>query len=432
MKSVFLSAATIAVLMTSTAMAQETTLSVAAFEGGYGRNMYVDVVKAFETAFPDIKVDLKISRTIGEELTPQVAAGNFPDVVVIGQGSRSGIAEMFIRGRMLEDVSDVLGMTVPGEDVTVGDKMTPGIVGSLATNPYGDDSTYLMPMYASPTGLVYDAGLLDKMGWDVPTDFDALFALGDAAAEKDISLFTYPTSGYLDSYFPSLLASVGGPDFYRAVASYEKDIWMSDKARKALDLTAELLHRASPTTVGYANNQDFTRNQQSILDDTALFMPNGAWIVNEMAAGPRSDTFAWGFMPVPAAEKDGTRYVTTTVEAAWVPAGAKQKDAAKEFVAFLYSDQAADIFAKSNAIQPVKGLADRLTGDAETFYAIYDQPNVEAVVSGFAATNPVPGVDIRSTLFDAANSIIDGSLSVDQWQADLNTASNRLSDALAN
>lgn len=432
MKRIILSSLTIAVLMGSTALAQEVTISVAAFEGGYGRDMYTKVVQAFEEAHPDIKVDLTISRTIGEELAPRVAAGNVPDVVVLGQGNPSGLTENFVRGRMLEDLTGVLGMTVPGESVTVGEKLTPGIIGSLATNVYGDDKTYLMPMYASPTGLVHDAGLFRTKGWTVPTDFDAMFALGDTAKAEDISLFTYPTAGYLDSFFPAMLSTVGGPDFYRDVATYKKDVWTTPEARKALDLTAKLLSYAAPTTVGYANSQDFTRNQQTVLSDTTLFMPNGAWIVNEMKDGPRPDTFAWGFAPVPAAQAGGTRYVVTTVEAAWMPAGATNKDAGKEFIAFLYSDTAAVIFAEANAIQPVKGLAEKLQGDAAIFYSIYGEPGVEAVVGGFAATKPVPGADIRAALFDSANSIIDGSLTVDQWQANLNEVSNRLSDQLAN
>ena len=29
-----------------------------------------------------------------------------------------------------------------------------------------------------------------------------------------------------------------------------------------------------------ANDQDFTQNQQLVLDNKALFMPNGTWIVD--------------------------------------------------------------------------------------------------------------------------------------------------------
>ena len=40
-----------------------------------------------------------------------------------------------------------------------------------------------------------------------------------------------------------------------------------------------------------ANDQDFTQNQQLVLDNKALFMPNGTWIVGEMAEAPRADGF---------------------------------------------------------------------------------------------------------------------------------------------
>lgn len=406
------------------------TLKVAAFEGGYGAEMYADVVAAFEKANPDIDVELVTSKTLAQELTPQVAAGDYPDVVVLGQGAKEGFTEGFIRDRGLEDLSDVLDLTVPGEDVTVGEKLTEGIVGNLNTNPYGDDSVYLLPMFASPTGLVYDQGLLDAHGWEVPTDFDEFFALGEAAKAEGISLFTYPTAGYLDSYFFSLLAAAGGEDFYSDVMTYEEDVWMQPEAREVLELTTELLTEyTAPTTVGYANGQDFTKNQQTILDGTAIFMPNGTWIANEMADAPRSDGFTWGLTAVPAPEAGGERYLTTFVESAWVPAEATHKEEAKTFLAFLYSDEAAEIFAATGAIQPIVGLADGLTGDSAEFYAGYSGDGVKALVGSFAATTPVPGVDLKATLFDSANSVISGTMSLDEWQAAVNDASNKLGAA---
>lgn len=422
-----------AVLLSTTAIyAQDSTLSVAAFEGGYGGAMYGEVVKAFNEIDPNIKVELTVSKNIGEELVPQVAAGNFPDVVFLAQGSKSGFTENFVRGKTLEDLTDVLSIQVPGEQVKVSDKLVDGLVGNLATNPYGDAKVYLMPTFSTPTALVYDEGLLAKKGWAVPADFDQFFALGDKAKADGISLFTYPTAGYLDTYFPALLASIGGLDFYRDVVTYKKDVWLTPEARQALELSVKLATYAAPTTVGYANAQDFSKNQQSILDGTTLFMPNGGWVTNEMKDAPRSEGFKWGFAPVPAAKANGVRYVNTFVDSVWVPSGAKNKDAAKKFIAFLYSDKAAAIFARSNAIQPIKGLSATLTGDAATFYSPFADPKVQAVVGGFAATKPVPGVDIRNTLFETYNNVVAGTITIDDWQASLNQASNRLSDQRAN
>lgn len=401
-------------------------LDVAALEGGYGTDMYDQVAAAYEELNPDVTIELQTSKSIEDEITPNMKAGQYPDLVVLGQGRQAALTETLVKDRALEDLTDVLDATVPGEDVTVGDKLIDGIVGNLNTNPYGDDSTYLMPMYYSPTGLVYDQGLFEEKGWTLPTTWDELFALGDTAKAEGISLFTYPTAGYLDSYFFSLLATVGGEDFYEDVMTYQEGVWTTDEAAEAIDLTAHLLTYASPTTVGYANEQDFTKNQQQILDRTAVFMPNGTWIAGEMADAPRADGFTWGLMPLPALDDGGDRYLTTSVESAWIPSEAEHVDEAKEFLAYLYSDEAAAIFAESNAVQPIAGMTDTLAPELAGFYAQYDQPGVTALVGGFASTAPVEGVNIKSTLFDTANSIISGDKTPEQWLTDLDVASEKL------
>ncbi|MET9880536.1 carbohydrate ABC transporter substrate-binding protein [Actinacidiphila glaucinigra] len=407
----------------------KTTLKVAALEGGYGKDMYHQVIEAYESSHPDVDVQLQISKSIEDEITPNMKAGKYPDVVVLGQGREAGLTETLIKDKALEDLTPVLDTKVPGEKQTVGEKLTDGIVGNLNTNPYGTDKTYLMPMYYSPTGLFYNKGLFKEKGWDVPTTWDEMFELGDKAKNEGIALFTYPTAGYLDSYFYALLADVGGEQFYQDVMTYKQGIWKTAKAKQVLDITTRLLGYAGKSTVGYANEQDFTKNQQSILDNKALFMPNGTWITGEMADAPRSDGFEWGLTPLPSVNEGDTRYLTTSVESVWVPGAAKNKDAAEEFIAFLYSDKAAKIFATSNAIQPIKGLSDSLTGESAEFYSLYDDTSVSALVGGFASTNPVEGVDIKSTLFDTANSIISGDTTEAKWQAALDEASEKLRQA---
>ncbi|WP_285474401.1 carbohydrate ABC transporter substrate-binding protein [Actinoplanes sp. NBRC 101535] len=409
--------------------AGSTTLSVAALEGGYGREMYTQVIDAYKAKHPDLDVTLQISKSIEDEISPNMKAGRFPDVVVLGQGRKAALTETLIKDKAIEDLTPVLQTTVPGESTTVADKLTAGIVGNLNTDPYGDGKTFLLPMYYAPTGLFYNKGLFEQNGWAVPATWDEMWALGDTAKAKGISLFTYPTAGYLDSYFFALLAGVGGEEFYTQVMTYQQDVWKTPQARQVLDITTKLLSYAAPTTVGYANEQDFTKNQQSILDNKALFMPNGTWIVGEMKDAPRADGFAWGLTPLPAVTAGSKRYLTTSVESVWIPSGAKNKDAAKDFVAYLYSDEAAKIFAASNAIQPVKGIVTSVPAENADFYELYEDADVSALVGGFASTAPVEGVDIKGTLFDTANSIISGDKTEDQWQAALQDASEKLRQA---
>lgn len=391
--------------------------------------MYLQVVEAYRAKHPDVDVQLQLSKTLEDEISPNMKAGKFPDVVVLPQGRKAALAETLVKDKALEDLTGVLDMTVPGEQSTVRSKLADGIVGNLNTNPYNDDKTYLMPMYYAPTGLVYNKGLFAQKGWQVPATWDDMFKLGDAAKAEGIALFTYPTAGYLDSFFFALLADVGGEQFYKDAMTYSEGVWKTPQARQVLDITAKLLTYASKTTVGYANEQDFTKNQQSLLDNKTLFMPNGTWVVGEMKDAPRATGFEWAMAPLPAVSAGGKRYLTTIVESVWVPSGAQNKDAAKDFVAYLYSDEAAGIFAKANAIQPIKGKAATLAAEIAPFYQLYEDPTITALVGGFASTAPVEGVNIKGTLFDTANSIISGDKTVDQWQTALNDASEKLRQA---
>ena len=84
-------------------------------------------------------------------------AGNFYDVVrSVGGPAEKALPETLLKENAIEEVTDVLGMTVLGEDVTVGEKIIPGFTGNLTTNPYGDDRVFLMPMFYGPCGLFYN------------------------------------------------------------------------------------------------------------------------------------------------------------------------------------------------------------------------------------------------------------------------------------
>ena len=55
---------------------------------------------------------------------------------------------------------------------------------------------------------------------------------------------------------------------------------------------------------------------------------------------------------------------------------------------FVYSDKAVEIFAESSAIQPIKGLSNKLTGENKSFYSIYDN-GVKVGVGGFPQRKPL-------------------------------------------
>lgn len=405
-----------------------TTISVAAIETAYGSEMWQEVADAF-TAETGIAVDLTTDKNLEDVIGPSMQGGEYPDVIHLATGREAGLTEQFIKDNMIADITDVLSMTVPGETAAVSDKIAGGFTETSLTNPYGDGKTYLAPMFYSPCGLFYNAGLLEEKGWEVPTTWDEMWELGDKAKEEDIYLFTYPTTGYFDAFLYALMYSVGGPEFFDKATHYEEGIWETPEAQTCFDIIAKLASYTNPTTPAQANDQDFTQNQQLVLDNKAIFMPNGTWIVGEMAEAPRADGFKWGMTALPAVEKGGDSYSYTWFEQAWIPSGAENQDAAKLFVAFLYSDVACEIFAKSGAIQPVLGIADKLEGDNVMFYSIYDN-GAKAAMGNFAAFDAIPGIEVRTVFLDPVNSLVSGNMTEDEWIASVISASDQMRENL--
>lgn len=405
--------------------AEDVTISVAVKETAYGAEMWQKVCEAF-TEQTGIKVELTADKNLEDVIGPAMQGGEFPDVIHLATGQEAALTEQFIKDKNLTDLTDVLGMTVPGESKTVSEKIAGGFTDTTLTNPYGDGKTYLAPMFYSPCGLFYNAGLFEEKGWEVPTTWDEMWELGDKAMAEGIYLFTYPTTGYFDAFLYALMYEVGGPEFFNAATHYEDGIWDTDEAKTCFDIIAKLASYTNPITPAQANDQDFTQNQQLVLDNKALFMPNGTWIVGEMADAPRAEGFQWGMTALPAVKDGGDRYSYTWFEQAWIPAGAEHVDAAKQFAAFLYSDVACQIFAEAGAIQPVLGIADMLEGDNKMFYSIYDN-GAKAAMGNFASYKSVAGLGtVREVFLDPVNNLVNGTETVDQWVENIKTASAQM------
>ncbi len=413
--------------------ADKNTIHVVAVENGY-TDTYADVWKEVCQAFTEqtgINVKLETNKELEDVIGPAMQGGSFADVVYLPEGRPKHLVEQFINDKMILDITDVLSMNVPGETKKVSEKLMPGFTETNSTNPYGDGKTYLAPMHYDPCGLFYNAGLFKEKGWEVPTTWDEMWELGEKAKAEGIYLFTYPTTGYFDAFLYALMYSVGGPEFFDKATHYEDGIWETPEAQTCFDIIAKLASYTNPITPAQANDNDFQQNQQLLLDNKALFMPNGSWIVGEMKEAPRADGFEWGMTALPAVKAGGDRYSFCWTQKIWVPAQAKNQDAAKQFIAFMYSDKAIEIFAKAGAVQPVEGATASLSGEKQMMFSIYDN-GAKSAMGGFAAYKSVPGLGTtREVFLDPVNSLVSGELTVEQWIANIKTASTQMHANLA-
>lgn len=409
-------------------------LKIAAFEGGYGKAHWEKMKEKFEAANEGVTVELQIASNIEEVIRPQIQAGNIPDLVYLATGRPDALTETFIKEQSLSDLSAVLEKTVPGEDVKVKDKILPGFLDTKATNPYSDGKTYLAPLFYGPTGLFYNKALITEKGYELPKTWDEMFALGDKAKADGISLFSYATTGYLDCTIPPVLAAAGGVEAVDKAMNYEEGFWNSAEAKKALDTIGKIKDYLEPTVVANANKQGFKNNQQLILDNKALFIPNGTWLPDEMKDAPRAEGFEWGFMAYPSFDKDGDNYSVNFFEQMYIPKEASNKELAEDFMAYMYSDEAAAIIAENaKGVIPVKGAIDIAKEYLEPLQidmlSIYDNGSLP-LMTGFAATTPVEGVNFTDVYVGTVDSIMSGDKTVEDWQKALQEASDKLRAAI--
>lgn len=414
---------------------EEKILKIAGLNGGYGDEHWKELASKFEAANPGVKIELTLEKNIAEVLRPQIQAKNLPDIIYLGVGAEGKLTDTLIKEQAIQDITDVLDMEVPGEGVKVKDKIIPGFTDTLITNPYGDGKTYLAPLFYSPCGLFYNESLFGEGKYKFPETWDELLALGEIAKKDGIALFTYPTTGYFDAFFYALLNEVGGAELFNKAMNYEEEAWTSAEATKAFELVGELAKYTHQDTVSQANGEGFTKNQQLILDNKALFVPNGTWLPGEMKEAPRADGFEWGFSALPKVAESGDAYSYTFFEQMYIPEGAKEVDLAKKFMAYMYSDEAAKIiYEKAGAVQPIVGAEKLMTVEDpnKLYFSVYNN-GAKAAMGGFAAAPPVEGVDLTSgdgILFGTVNSIVSKDKTVEQWQKDVVEAAAKIKEAI--
>lgn len=396
-------------------------LQIAAFKGGHGEEVWQKIADAF-TAETGVEVELHLSSELDQDLTKDFQNGDIPDVIYYNLGQPSGFTETMLKEKAVADLSDVFDDELKG-------KLVEGITENAAAQPYGDGKVYLAPIMYTPTGFWYNADLVGEgKKYELPTTWDEFFALGDQAKADGIALFTYPTNGYFDTTMYQMLAQSGGMEFYNKAVNYDANTWTSAEGKAVIDTIAKLASSDYlwSSTVANANTDGgFKFNQQAVIDGQALFMPNGNWVIGEMADST-PEGFNWAMMAQPKFDAaDEVNYVYTYTEQMYVPAEAADLDLAKQFIEFMYSDTVVDIMIGNNTgmVPPVLGAADKLEdGVVKDTFVLTSTEGFGAVAGTWATTKTINGFDMAATVYGAIDMLNLGELTADAYQTQLTEA----------
>lgn len=406
-------------------------LTIAVFEGAYGKAYWEDVVARFEADYPGVRVNMIANPKIMDVIKPMNIAGNPPDFLYAPFTESTNMVRTMIASRSFMDLTGLFDSPALGKDVPLKEIMMDGILDYA--KPYDDDRIYMAPNYVTTEGLWYNKALFEEKGWTPPRTWDDFWVLGEAALGEGIALFTYPGvfPGYIGSMLWSSIASESGISGIEAIMNYEKGSFGTAEVKRVLQLFEKMADTDAlmPGTVAL----NHTQAQSEFLKNKALFIPNGSWFEGEMKDIPRAEGFEFGFLPTPTFEADDPQYARISFEAMFIPEKAKNKELAMEFIKYQYRDDIIRLNAeKSTGVIAVRGGAelakDALPASAYDAATVFDR-GVQPFLFEWRVTPPTP-FSINDEVVNSVNTVMKGDMSVDQWIDHVEKSFARLRDLL--
>ena len=300
------------------------------------------MIDSFEEATGHTVDVLWGGREILTTVRAALSAGDSVDIVDLD--GEAGIGALVKTGETTS-LSDVLDMTIPGEDVTVGD-----VIPSAFLDVYAiDGEPHHMPYEVISSGIHYDGRRLAELGIDPPTTWDDFIAAalvsGDDAVQHD-GLVNFYNAYWL--YW--LIVRHGGPGALHAAASDQTgEGWRSAPIQRAVADLVKLVESGALAD-GYEGS-NWPLSQEAWADGDGTFNINGTWLADETSSYT-PEGFDYRMLSFPTV--DGGHESAELYQISWaVPAASQEPEVARQFIAHaLNRDRLAGIASVAKNLTP--------------------------------------------------------------------------------
>ena len=151
----------------------EGKLAIVMLDAGYGTKWMEEIVEKYQSEHPDVEIDLDLSDTVSATFESSIKSGprhNEVDLYIVHQvnfkkyGEEAYTVDGVKYDSLLEDLSEVYDTKIPGEDVTLEEKMKPEFREFFMSE---DGKYYAFPLVAGPSGFIYNVDVLEanKVKW---------------------------------------------------------------------------------------------------------------------------------------------------------------------------------------------------------------------------------------------------------------------------
>ncbi|MBB3108326.1 N-acetylglucosamine transport system substrate-binding protein [Paenibacillus phyllosphaerae] len=375
------------------------------FVGGYGDAWWKKVIADFQAANPDLKIKAMGGAKINEQNKPRWIAGNPPDFVYI-DGPELNDRQLVEDGQL----EDLTGWLETATNVD-GDK----ILDILAQAPQQyDGKVYNIPLVLNSWGIFWDKALFAEKGWTEPTDYQSF--LDVSAKIKDAGITPFIHTGKYPYYingaflFPAIV-SANNNDYtvLQDMAANKVEAYESPAVMTALNKIVELRDKGFIDKGSVQINH--TDSQMLFLQHKDAFIANGLWLPNEMSKDV-PEGFEFGFIPSLAQDNGGKVVANTSTATVAIAKNAKNKEAAKAFLQFIFSKAQASQWAElSGAPSNIKGDISASNAPSHVKDAAKFLTDANTVVIPTITYN----ADVDKAMQDASAALAAGTIEPADW-----------------
>ena len=359
-------------------------LVIAYAKTGYGSEWLENALLAFkEQVKPDLILDpkdLEGDPGITAKIQSRLESGTeLPDMF----WGRETNWQMFAYQDYLEPMDDLYASIVEdGQGKTYEEKVDDDLLNYGKVNGH----YYATAWNSGATGLVYNVGMFEEHGWEVPETVEDLYELceqiknapenKDDDRRNDIAPFAWggQVGAYWQFFIETLWAQYEGIDKVNEFFRFESPAVYEQEGRlKALEVFERLMSDPKNSVDG-AMAKNHIQSQMTFVQGSAAMIPNGAWIEYEMRKSA-PEGFRMAMMPTPFIDENHKTRMNWTASGDFciIPKGAPKanKQLAKDFLLFLAREEQLQAYTK-------------VTGSPRGFK--YDLASIKDELTPFAQT----------------------------------------------
>jgi len=401
----------------TTATGLKGDFEVQIFVGGYGDTWWKAMLEGFKSENPELNIITNMGPKVNEQMKTRWLSDNPPDFVYCD--GAEGITTAFATDGKLMDLKDFFDNTKAADGKSIREHLIPGVLQQI------NGGEYFAPYIFNAMALFNDEKVLKDNGIAPPQNFDEFLAAGEVLKGKNIALLNYPGiyPTYLHQAFiqPALVAE-GGKQLLEDVMTGKTGVYNSEPYKNVINKIATIAQKGYVQKGITALNH--TQSQMEWLNRKAAFIANGLWVENEMKKDIPTD-FVMQYNAAAMRSPGQKVSLMGTGVANAIAANAKNPEAAKAFMAYIYRDESVKKFIEISGAPTVYKVDTTGINIASTMVksclAVLADPEVQIV-----STQEIYVPELQKMMEDQLTSIILGKMTVDQFCANLEKESARV------